>query len=105
MQLKSPIISLCVLLPLFIIVFACSQKSGLSFEGAYTTRVSSVLWSGKVMVKKSVSLLPLLLMFVILQPLCLLRRTKIPLFFEGLPMIVYFEKSVRWRFFRVSSLN
>ena len=57
------------------------------------------------MVKKSVSLLPLLLMFVILQPLCLLRRTKIPLFFEGLPMILYFEKSVRWRFCRVSSFD
>ena len=28
-----------------------------------------------------------------------------PLFFEGFPWIVYFEKSVRWRFFRVSNFE
>ena len=55
--------------------------------------------------KKSVSLLPWLLILVILQPLCLLRNTKIPLFFAGLPCIVYLEKSIRWRFLRVSSFD
>ena len=58
MQLKSPIISLCVLVPVLMIVWAFSQNSGLSFDGAYTARVSSVLRSGKVIVKKSVSLQP-----------------------------------------------
>ena len=28
-----------------------------------------------------------------------------PLFLEGLPWILYLEKSVRWRFFRVSSFE
>ena len=46
-----------------------------------------------------------MVIFVILQPLFFLRKTKMPLFFEGLPWIVYFEKSVRWRFFRVSNFE
>ena len=68
MQLKSPIISLCVLVPAFMIVCTFSQKSGQSCDGAYTAKVSSVLRSGKVTVKKSISLQPWLFILVILQP-------------------------------------
>ena len=84
-QLKSPIISLWLLFPMFIIVWAFSQNSGVSFDGAYTASASRVLRSGNVIVKKRVSLLPWLFMFVILQPLFFFKRTNMPLCFEGLP--------------------
>ena len=104
-QLKSPIMSLCVLIPVFMIVWAFSQKSGLSFDGAYTAKVSIVLRSGRMMVKKSMSLQPKLFKFAILQPLFFLRKTIIPLFFDGWPCIEYLENKVRCLFFRVCSLD
>ena len=94
-----------MLVPAFMIVCAFSQNSGQSFDGAYTAKVSSVLRSGKVTVKKSISLQPWLFIFVILQPLFLLRKTIIPLFFDGQPCIEYLEKRVRCLFFRVCSLD
>ena len=58
MQLKSPIIILLVFGPSSIILCAVSQNSGVSLDGAYVARVSMVLLSGSVMVKKRVSILP-----------------------------------------------
>ena len=67
--------------------------------------MSSVLKSGSVSVKNSVLMLPLLLMLVILQPLFFFSRTMIPLFFDGRPCTVYFEKRVRCLFFIASSFS
>ena len=74
-----------MLFPVSIIVCAFSQNSGLSFEGAYTARVSIVLISGRIIVKKSVSLFPWLLELAILQPLFFLRKISMPLLADGLP--------------------
>ena len=64
-----------------------------------------MLRSGKVIVKKSVSLQLWLLMLDILQPLFLLSRTKMPLFLDGYPCMVYFENRVRCLFFRDSNFD
>ena len=64
-----------------------------------------MLWSGKIIVKKSVSLHSLLLMFVILQPLFLLSKTSMPLFLVGQPWKVYLENRVRCLFFRDFSFD
>ena len=66
-------------------VLAFSQNSGMSFDGAYTARVSMVVLSGRVIVKKSVSLLPWLFVFVMVQPLLFLRKTMMPRDLVGLP--------------------
>ena len=77
----------------------------MSFDGAYTANVSSELRSGSVIVKKSRSLLPWLLMLDILQPLFFLRRTRIPRFLARFPCTVYFEKRVLCRFLSVFSFD
>ena len=44
-------------------------------------------------------------MFVILQPLFFLKSTRIPLFFDGLPCIVYLPNLIRFLFLKVSSFD
>ena len=57
----------------------------MSFDGAYTDKMSIVLMSGIDIVKKSVSLSSLQLTFVIVHPLFFLRKTRMPLLLDGLP--------------------
>ena len=79
----------CSWVPVLIMVWASSQNSGQSSEGAYTASMSILVKSGKVSFKNKVSLLPLVLGFVILHPLFFLRILHIiPLSRVGKPCVV-----------------